>query len=143
MRLINFGVGEITDRLSILALKILHAKPDTDVSHFTHERAALLAKLAGRSLNGAWYEQSVELGAVNGAIWHEEDELRAYRTYRPTDHEIVVEIAFRLQELNDRRHELVAEINKRAGDFFGNEKDHMPPAVDPKDLNTYLESTKV
>lgn len=124
MRLINFGVGEITDRLSILALKILHAKPDTDITHFTNEKAALLAKLAGRNLNGSWFEQSMELSAVNAAIWRGEDDLRSMRDVRVImNKDQVVVTAFRLQEMNDRRHELITEINKRAGDFFGPEKD--------------------
>lgn len=135
MRLINFGVGEITDRLSILALKILHAKPGADTKHFEDERGSLMAKLAGRNLNGSWYGNSVELGAVNGAIWHAEDDLRAFRhqdLIDDRDQDDIVPIAFRLQELNDRRHELIAEINKRAGDFFGKEKDHGP--VEPVEV---------
>ena len=144
MRLINFGVGEITDRLTILSLKILHNR-DGDVSHFTNERSALLAKLAGRNLNGSWYEHSVELGAVNAAIWHNEDELRGWRARGITqiphiNDRNVVEIAFKLQELNDRRHELIAEINKKAGDFFGREKDHGPAVADQPDL--HLAETK-
>jgi hypothetical protein len=127
MRLINFGVGEITDRLSILSLKILHSKPGVDNGHFTAERSQLLGKLAGRSLNGAWFEQAMELSAVNAAIWKGEDDLRELRrgsdTIGPKTVALAAgEIGMRLQELNDRRHELIEEINKKSGEFFGSEK---------------------
>ena len=138
MRLINFGVGEITDRLSILALKILHSKPGADVTHFTNERAALVAKLGSRNLGAGWFEQAAELCGVNGIIWRDEDELRAIRTGEllNTNPVSIAALAVHLQEMNDRRHQLIEQINKKSGEFYGNEK-----VTDPVDA-AVLESLK-
>lgn len=132
MRLVNFGPGEIADRLTILALKILvGTEKGKDVAHFKAEQAVLLAQIRTRSsLNGIWFEQVLELGAVNGQLWRAEDELRSKRSYfdaKPTpwnndDTDDVMTIAFRIQALNDRRAQLVHQINTLTGDTNGQEK---------------------
>lgn len=129
MRLINFGPGEIADRLTILALKVLHGSAaGKAVDHFEKERNALLAQIRSRELSGSWFEHVLELGAVNAALWQAEDLLREYRTttgdvLTSTAHlGIVKDLAFRIQELNDRRAELIQMINVNTGDHVGAEK---------------------
>lgn len=128
MRLINYGAGEITDRLTILALKILYGDAATrPVKHFEDERAALLSKLAGRTLNGSWFKQVLELGAVNAALWQAEDRLRRFRQARDPhggeeEAEIIIAVAFRIQELNDQRSTLIEAINQLTGEHLGEEK---------------------
>jgi hypothetical protein len=140
LRLINYGPGEIADRLTILNLKQLYGKQaGKDVKHFVDERNALLAQLRSRELTGPWLEFMLELGAVNAALWQAEDELRGRRTdharwERPdstglpgTDEKRRLveqggQIAFRIQEWNDRRAQLIEEINKATGDHLGSEK---------------------
>ena len=125
MKLVNFGVGEISDRLSILALKILFGQEaGKDVSHFEKEWAVLLTQITARTLNARCFEDVLKLAAVNAAIWHAEDDLRQMRTdgggvgiFEDAGH-----LGFRLQELNDRRAELIEAINKEAGDHIGAEK---------------------
>lgn len=124
MRLVNPGTGEISDRLSILALKILFAgTAGKDITHFRNEQVALLTQLRGRTLNGKWFEAYSELAAVNAALWHAEDDLRELRgetggvtTLRAGT------LAFRIQELNDLRAACVEKINKDTGEFGGAEK---------------------
>lgn len=119
MRLINFGPGEIADRLTILALKIQRGKElGKPIEHFEKERNALLPQLPSfpRVMEGL-----LELGVVNAGIWHGEDELREMRKAKLADG-YTAEVAFRLQELNDRRHELVALINVNTGNNNGAEK---------------------
>jgi len=132
VRLINTGLGEFSDRLSILALKILHGdERGSETAHWKTERNALIAKLGARALNANWVEAYIELAAVNAAIWRGEDELRAYRAQHvevvadPRELRALttaVQIAFNLQMWNDRRHELIEAINKDGGDFLGQEK---------------------
>lgn len=128
MRLINYGPGEIADRLTILSLKILHGgDAGKDVGHFVQERNALLAQLRGRETTGAWFEFVVDLGAVNGALWQAEDDLRNRRSEESGAHSIgwfqtITELAFHIQSLNDRRAVLVQQINEKTGDFVGQEK---------------------
>ncbi len=128
-RLINPGTGDIVDRLTILSLKILHgglAGKATD--HFERERNALLPMLNGKNTTASWYEHALGLHAVNSALWQAEDEMRVFRkgdrpeanpdwTYRD-----VALCAFKIQDLNDRRAQLISIININAGDNAGQEK---------------------
>jgi hypothetical protein len=129
----NPGAGDVTDRLTILALKILHyAAAGKSVDHLVSERNALLGKLRGRELNGSWFEQVLELGAVNSALWHLTDELRRMddkiRSYTMTDPsrsselEYAGEMGLEILHLNDRRAALVEAINVLSGEHLGSEK---------------------
>lgn len=125
MRLVNCGPGEWSDRLSILSLKILVGQEQQkDITHFRTEQTALLTSIRARTLNGTWFEQVLELAAVNSLLWHAEDDLREYRAKGQTkaNTDEIVELAFRIQELNDRRAGLVQDINVRAGETAGMEK---------------------
>lgn len=132
-RLIDPGVGDISDRLSILALKLLFGEAaGKPVDHFKKEQTALLAKIRARTLNGAWFTAYTELAAVNAALWHCEDDLRACRAkaipftadtgehLRDLHHAIL--LGFRIQELNDKRAAIIAAIDKDAGESVGEEK---------------------
>ncbi len=131
MKLINPGAGEISDRLTILALKILHGtEQGKDVAHFEAERSALLSKIHSRTLNAMWFDAVLELAGINAMLWHGEDDLRAWRLkgsglaqgWEKSAAEEIIRLAFRLQALNDRRAELVQQINKEAGDSVTQEK---------------------
>jgi hypothetical protein len=130
-RLANPGAGDLADRLTILALKILlGGQAGKDTAHWETERSQLLPKV--KSITAA-PEHWLELAAVNAALWHAEDDLRALR-FRPEPARAqwagfgvdfkseVVELAFRIQALNDRRAELISLININAGDDRGDEK---------------------
>jgi hypothetical protein len=132
MRLINYGPGEITDRLTILSLKILIGKEKgRDIDHFRSEQVSLLQQIRSRSLNGVWFEQVLELAAVNGQLWQAEDELRHYRDVQHHDSIVgdpmnyyagITRLAFRIQALNDRRAALITLINTNAGEAVVQEK---------------------
>ena len=127
-RLVNIGVGEICDRLTILALKVLYAEQQNkNADHFVQERNALLVMLRGRELNAGWFEHALGLSAVNAALWQEEDALRDLRPKKeplpPWDPVAAArDVAFHIQELNDERARLVETINKATGDHLGAEK---------------------
>lgn len=130
-RLIGYGPGEISDRLSILSLKILHAPSDRDVSHFRVELAALAAQLLERRT----FSDSTSLGMaakkldqVNARLWRLEDEMRTFRLVvvgQSDDWSNAREIAIcalEINALNAQRSELIAEINRLAGHTGGPEK---------------------
>lgn len=135
-RLIDPGAGEVSDRLSILTLKVLfgrHAGKDT--AHFEKERQVLLTKLRAQTLNGKWFEAYSELAAVNAALWHAEDDLRDIRQRAGLPIGNVAEaagaacdvrsaamLAFKIQGLNDDRAALIARINTDTGAALGEEK---------------------
>ncbi len=127
MRLINPGPGEVADRLTILALKILFGgQAGKDTAHFERERAALLTKFRATDA-GKLTEPLLELAAVNGALWHAEDELRVYRdagynAVGAPEPLAVVTLAFKIQSLNDRRAQLVGQLNQLAGEAPAQEK---------------------
>ncbi len=128
MRLLNVGAGEISDRLSILALKVLHGEQaGKDVSHFVNERNGLIVQFRTASTD-AGLEHLFTLAAVNAMLWHAEDDLRAWRRMEEEkgidtmDAPKVITVAFRIQELNDQRAELVWTLNKLAGTDLGREK---------------------
>jgi hypothetical protein len=128
MRLVNYGQGEIADRLTILALKILYGKyASKPVDHFEQERNVLLAQFR---VNGRGLEHFLELGAVNGALWQAENNIREWRNESEGKiedceqalQEEIAGLAFRIQSLNDRRSELITLINVNTGNHQGEEK---------------------
>jgi len=114
-RLHNPGPGEILDRLTILALKIVHGQmAGRDITHWVEERDAL----DNLKVPNIPILRVVELAAVNGALWQAEDDLRRERT--ATEHyvsqtAVIAQTAIRIQQLNDRRAALVSLINVNAG----------------------------
>ena len=131
MRLVNYGCGEMADRLTILALKLLIGKEQgKPTDHFRNERNALITQLNARETCGPWLEHLFELSAVNAALWHAEDDLRELRGSWEGFKDaaalgaagIAGELAFRIQALNDQRAALVGLINEKAGDGTTQEK---------------------
>src|SRR5258708_2873157 len=130
MRLVDPGPGELSGRLSILALKIAHGtQADKDVTHFVTERNALLVQLR-QAAPKAGIEQFFDLAAVNGMLWYAEDELREHRksfgfgmgNVIPDEAVVIIKIAFRIQALNDRRADLVRQLNTLSAQDLGPEK---------------------
>lgn len=122
-RLLNPGIGDICDRLTILELKLLHAPADRSVDHFLQERNGLLTKVRAATLNGSWFERVLGLAAVNARLWQLEDEIRGYRldwaggiVSKEALMEDATKCAFAIAEMNDRRAQLVREINELTGD---------------------------
>lgn len=134
MRLVNYGLGEILDRLSILALKISYgADTGADLSSFGRERAALLPKVNGRASAGKAFELYCELAVVNARLWQAEDALRELRdqarvaddggaSLAPALAPLGFRLACRIQQLNDQRAEIIRVVNAEVGDDASYEK---------------------
>lgn len=130
MRLINYGTGEILDRLSILGLKLIYGGiAGRDTKHFRDERNALLTQLSAKNTMGrpVVLEHAVELFAVNAALWAAEDTLRSTKIAatafpQAMDWQEAATCAFRIQTLNDRRAELIGLINVNTAENVGQEK---------------------
>ncbi len=132
-RLHDPGPGEVLDRLSILALKIVYAKQaGRAVDQWESELRALISALGGTLHDGSDHARAalvrqLELAAVNAALWQAEDEMRTLRDTpetaradwtgfhgKPWLHAAGL-CGMRIQSLNDRRAELVTLINVNAG----------------------------
>lgn len=121
MRVHNPGVGEVLDRLSILALKRLHGRAaGKDIGHWEEEADQLqdLLRREWVSLPNTMYGVVIRLTVVNSALWAAEDELRDYREAaeegdpdRRPSLTAVRDLAFRIQHLNDERTALVGNLN--------------------------------
>ncbi|HEY9016198.1 MAG TPA: hypothetical protein VIM84_14180 [Gemmatimonadales bacterium] len=116
MRLLNPGLGELVDRLTILGLKIIHGREiEKDVSHWEAEQVAIADRLLihlPRS-TGEAIAVAADLAAVNAALWQAEDALRAYRraSAASADWEDIAGCAFRIQRLNDMRASLIRDLS--------------------------------
>ncbi len=121
-RLIRFGLGEIVDRLTILALKLAHDVGDTD--SFDTERRELISLIKPNDA-GTVPEWS-DLANVNNQLWMAEDKMRAYRERKllltTHDHFDISELGMRCQELNDERSQLIASINQSQGDHHAEKR---------------------
>lgn len=119
-KLVNYGLGEVCDRLSILSLKIAHgSERQKEVSHFEAEQSVLRKELHVRNgAGGGWMGLLIDLSVVNARLWQQEDLMRSYRTtqapYAPVD--VVATCAFLIQALNDTRAGLIRQINETVGD---------------------------
>jgi hypothetical protein len=121
MRVLNPGPGEIIDRLTVVARKIVEG--GERAKHFEEEQEELHAALAQtwEFLNedseiSIVFKDLFMLAATNAAIWQKEDELRTRRRKGVYSDETGAEVlAFRIQELNDQRAKLVSDINAAAG----------------------------
>lgn len=117
MNLANPGAGDLSDRLTILALKILTGQEEgTDIQRYEAEWVTLGKWIqSGRLPPRQCFTMVLELAAVNALIWSSQDQLRVLRAHWTTTPvkplEVVRELAFRLQSLNDRRAQLVDQIN--------------------------------
>lgn len=124
-RLINYGTGDVLDRLTILALKVLHyGAAGKDTQHLLDERNALLPKVMTVNLTKAALEALLELGAVNGVIWGATDALRPYalQGWEAGEETRIAELGVQIMRLNDRRAHLIDTINRETGEFRGAEK---------------------
>jgi hypothetical protein len=115
-KLLDPGLGELTDRLSILGLKILSAeKTGRPFAHFVIERTAILSRLA---LMQPAVRLSADLYRVNSQLWEAEDRLRASRGDWDDIEYLreVTRLAFGIQALNDERSQLIAQLNGQSTD---------------------------
>lgn len=130
MRVLNPGPGEIVDRLTVVARKIVEGGGKhfhAEMFELTKAIKELTLPIEPEEINFQLFIVNIyALAATNAAIWQREDELRemrgkfisdspSYRDFVNTCGEEIAELAFRIQELNDQRAELVKEINKAAG----------------------------
>lgn len=119
-RLHDPGPGEILDRLTILARKLVEGwLKRVTTAHWAEEYAALTAASPGWT---GVLDLVLELAAVNAALWQAEDELRRLREQDVPHQGVGYRLAVRIQQLNDRRAELITLINTHAGINRGPEK---------------------
>ncbi len=125
-RLINFGLGETVDRLTIIALKMQHEVGS--LAPWQHERSKLIIRIFPHTAETV--PEWRDLAKVNNQLWMAEDKMRAYRGSVPrlTLHVLadVGELGMRCQALNDERAQLIASINQSQGDQHAEKRTQNP-----------------
>lgn len=132
-RLLNPGIGELVDRLTILTLKCAHAPLDSDPSHF-HTELAEVQMRVDRFLSAhpeaperRIQAKVAELRTINTQLWQLEDKMAAYArpTYVIVDArkaQTIAEIGMTIWRANQLRNVTIGEINALAGTVRGPEK---------------------
>lgn len=119
MDLLNPDVGDILDRITILHLKLVHAKE----AHWEQQLTALydrlgLAQGGPHCLQISALRMVQELAAVNAAIWQATDEMTAAEKTLETDVEragMAAATFVRCFAWNRRRQELIRQLNDTLG----------------------------
>ncbi len=124
-------LGDVVDRLSILAIKQARLPTPEARANATREAAAL-----GEAWNGAGLPAIPSLAAwerlcaVNEALWEVEDLLRAHERSGAFD-EAFIALARSVYRLNDTRSQLKRSINLDFGSTLIEEKSYLPPDREP------------
>lgn len=122
-RLLNPGVGELVDRLTILQLKIRHGAPQPGsgaLDHFRDEEAQinmLLNRMRWPSSDHAMV-LSMKLQQCNAQLWELEDQLAQYAQQgsgTPDDCGRCANIAVNIWRANRARNTLIHRLNVLAG----------------------------
>ncbi len=135
-RLLSPGVGDLTDRHTILALKItMGARTGRPVDHFLDEQRQIERCSAWKQRflpmtkrQRQAYEQEHEtLATLNTSLWEYTDQLREYnqltgKGLTPTQTSEVAGLALLILRANDKRAACVARIDQLAGTYAGAEK---------------------
>ncbi len=114
------SVGDVLDRLSILALKRARLTDPAQRANVETEHAALSA--AAIDVTGL-DDLRAALDEVNGALWDVEDDLRRCEAAGDFG-EAFVALARSVYRLNDRRAAIKREINLASGSVLIEEKSY-------------------
>lgn len=107
MRLLDPSLGEVYDRMSILAMKIQEGKIHGLATEEFEREFTLVSALMKTIVTGRQVELMMELAAVNALIWQRLHTVRK-QPQVPESGRLAVEATL----LNDRRIELIARIDQ-------------------------------
>ena len=119
------SVGELLDKLTILAIKLERIDDPAKRLNIARERDALEAVVAAQRLRGAdgVAELELELRGVNEQLWDIEDQIREHERQQRFDDGFIA-LARGVYRTNDRRAELKRRINALSGSELTEEKSY-------------------
>lgn len=121
MVLIEVSIGELLDKLTILAIKRERISDPQKLEHIEKEFSILQERSAEYLKNEEVSAIFEELKKVNSDLWIIEDDLRDMESQKRFDSEFV-EKARAVYFTNDKRFELKNEINSLAGSAIREQK---------------------
>lgn len=114
------SVGELIDKITILEIKLAHARDAVQRRNVDHELTEL-QKLVTEDWAAILRTDKPELAQVNRVIWDLEERVRAKHDQRAHDAEFI-ECAIAIFERNDQRAAIKRRINLRLGSNIVEEK---------------------
>lgn len=121
MVLIEVSIGELLDKLTILAIKRERISDPQKLEHIEKEFSILQERSAEYLEDEKVLEVFEELKKVNSDLWVIEDDLREMESHKRFDEEFTQK-ARSVYFTNDRRFELKNEINSLTGSGIREQK---------------------
>ncbi len=122
--LVEIGVGELIDKITILRIKSERMTDAAKLANVAHELNVLDAVASERvPQTPELFRLQAELKTVNEALWEIEDDIRAYEADADFGPDFV-RLARAVYQTNDRRAELKKVINLAAGSSVIEEKSY-------------------
>jgi len=119
------SVGELLDKLTILAIKLERIEDPAKRLNIARERDALEAVVAAQGVRDADGVAALEheLRGVNEQLWQIEDQIREHERQQRFD-DAFIALARAVYRTNDRRADLKRQINALAGSELIEEKSY-------------------
>ena len=119
------SVGELLDKLTILAIKLERIADPAKRHNIAREREVLEAVVAAQGLRGADGVAALEreLRAVNEQLWDIEDQIREHERRQRFD-DAFIALARAVYRTNDHRAHLKRRINALSGSELMEEKSY-------------------
>ncbi len=122
--LIEVGVGELIDKITILVIKSERIKDSAKLANVRHELEVLLRARGECVPNSAKLDHlEAELKAVNNRLWDIEDEIRACEASKDFGARFI-DLARSVYIQNDSRATLKKRINELCGSSIIEEKSY-------------------
>jgi len=115
---IPVSIGELIDKITILEIKLDHARDSLQKNNIKKELQLLIKKLSPINYPTFYYES---LKAVNARIWEVEDLIRKEEKLHRFDKDFIL-YARMIYMYNDTRAEIKKEINKSTASEIVEEK---------------------
>lgn len=118
MPLVPISVGDLVDRLTILNLKLAHARSSEQAMELRHQATMLETEMQKISKGlPALTDLEKDIAEVNARLWRVEDQIREAEANKAFGDEFVA-LARSVYELNDKRAALKRKVDDTAGSRF-------------------------
>jgi len=120
-------VGELCDKITILAIKLDRIKDSTKLAALRREKAALERELEKipRAQETQFVATMEQLREINGKLWDVEDAIRDKEAAKSFDADFIA-LARSVYRLNDQRSVLKNRLNELSGSLFQEVKSYHP-----------------
>lgn len=119
---VEISVGELVDKVSILAIKLKKIKNPEKLKNIQKEYDILAAAMNAAGITAA-SDEFKRLEQINLILWDVEDQIRLKEAAKAFDPEFI-ELARRVYFTNDDRAAVKKEINLKFGSGLAEEKEY-------------------